>query len=302
VAVIGGGQEALMKVQTKPKTITFDHILYATDFSRQSETALPFVRSIAHKYGSKILAAHVLSPPPLGIATPIAMQAVTTQALREAQHREEIAEGKLKGTRHEFLLRRGEIWEELAAISREKDVDLIVLGTHGRAGVSKMLMGSVAERIFRQSLCPVLTVGPNVSAEPESVADIHTILCPIDFTEASLASVPYAISLAQENQARLYLLHVVGEGISASEEAALKDRLRALIPAEAELWCEPKALVDWGEPGEKIMEEAEELGVDLIVLGIRPVSTMAGTRTHLGTATAYNIVSHAICPVLSIRG
>ena len=291
-----------MKVQAASKTVTFDHILYATDFSKPSEAALSFARSIAHKYGSKILAAHVLSPPPLGIATPIAMQTVTAQALREAQHRVEIAERRFKGTPHEFILRRGDVWEELSAISREKNVDLIVLGTHGRAGVSKLLVGSVAEKIFRQSPCPVLTVGPNVSAEPESVADIHTILCPIDFTEASLASVPYAISLAQENQARLYLLHVARELILESEEAALKDRLRALIPAEADLWCEPKALVDWGDPGEKIMEEAEELGVDLIVLGIRPVSTMAGTRTHLGTATAYNIVSHAICPVLSIRG
>jgi nucleotide-binding universal stress UspA family protein len=163
-------------------------------------------------------------------------------------------------------------------------------------------MGSVAERIFRQSTCPVLTVGPKVSGEPMSVADIHTILCPIDFTAESLAALPYAVSLAEENQARLYLMNVVPGPISTYDEVSLKARLKDLIPPEANLWCEAKAFVESGNAGDKILEQAEELGVDLIVLGIRPVSTLAGTRTHLGTATAYKVVSQAICPVLSVRG
>jgi nucleotide-binding universal stress UspA family protein len=181
-------------------------------------------------------------------------------------------------------------------------VDLIVLGTHGRSGVSKLLIGSVAERIFRQSTCPVLTVGPNVLGEPGSIADIHTILCPIDFTAESLAAFPYALSLAEENQARLYLMNVVPTPVLDYEEVSLMARLKALVPPEAKMWCQPKAFVESGDAGDKILEQAEELGVDLIVLGIRPVSTLAGMRTHLGTATAYKVVSRAICPVLSVRG
>jgi nucleotide-binding universal stress UspA family protein len=68
------------------------------------------------------------------------------------------------------------------------------------------------------------------------------------------------------------------------------------------LWCEPKAYVECGDAGDAILAQSEELGVDLIILGIRPVSTLAGARTHLATATAYKVVSHAICPVLSVRG
>ena len=291
-----------MTVQPALKVITFENILFATDFSKQSNVALPFALSIAHKYASKMFAAHVLAPPPLGNFPTIEVQALAAQALREAREYEKDLSRRLVGVVHEELLRKGDIWDELSAIAREKHIDLIVVGTHGRAGVSKLLIGSVAEKIFRQSPCPVLTVGPNVSGEPGSVADIHTILCPVDFTAESLSALPYAISLAEENQARLYLMHVVPGPVLEFEEAALMNRLKALIPPEANLWCEAKVFVESGDPPERILEEAEELGVDLIVLGIRPVSTLAGTRTHLGTATAYKIVSHAICPVLSVRG
>jgi len=291
-----------MRTQTACTAVSFDNILFATDFSKQSNVALPFALSIAHKYGSKIIAANVIAPPPLGNFPTIEVQALAAQALREA-HDYSIELGRRLGAiPHEEVLRKGGIWDELLAVAKEKSVNLIVVGTHGRAGVSKLLMGSVAERIFRQSACPVLTVGPNVSAEPGCVADIHTILCPIDFTPASLAAFPYAVSLAEENQARLYLMHVAPDPVQDFEETALTNRLRALVPQEAKLWCEPKAFVDSGDAGDRILEEAEELGVDLIVLGIRPVSTLAGTRTHLGTATAYKVVSHAICPVLSVRG
>jgi nucleotide-binding universal stress UspA family protein len=106
----------------------------------------------------------------------------------------------------------------------------------------------------------------------------------------------------REAQARLYLLNVAPGPVLESQEAALRAQLKALVPPEANLWCEPKAFVESGDPADKILEQAEELAIDLIVLGIRPVSTLAGTRTHLGTATAYDVVRRAICPVMSIRG
>jgi len=291
-----------MATQATSKAITFGNILLATDFATRSSISLPFALSIAQKYGSKIFAVHVVAPPAVGKIPAIEIQAIAAQALREARESMKAMEAKLSNISHETLLKKGDIWSEISALANEKRVDLIVLSTHGREGVSKLLLGSVAERIFRQSTCPVLTVGPNVSAEPGSIADVHTILCPIDFTAASLAALPYAISLAQENQARLYLMNVAPNPMTEGEEISLAKRLRALVPAEAQLWCEPKVIVEFGEAGDKIMEQAEELGIDVIVLGIRPVSTLAGTRTHLGTATAYKIVSHAICPVLSVRG
>ena len=292
-----------MTAQIESKRISVENILFATDFSKYSNEALPFALSIARKYRSKILALHVIPPSPLGGFPPtVEVQAIAAQALPEANEAMKGLEPRMKGVSHEMIVRKGDIWEELSAIVENRRIDLIVVGTHGRAGVSKLLIGSVAERIFRQASCPVLTVGPDVSGEPGSIADIHTILYPTDFNPESLAALPQAISLAQEHQARLYLLHVTPVPVLDSEESSLMIRMRSLVPPEANLWCEPKMFVEFGEASQKILELAEELAVDLIVLGTKHVSRFAGTRSHLGMATAYKIVSQAPCPVLSVRG
>jgi nucleotide-binding universal stress UspA family protein len=201
---------------------------------------------------------------------------------------------------HEFVSLKGDAAESIKKLIKEKDADLVVLGTHGRTGITKALMGSVAESIYRHAPCPVLTVGPNVAGEPESLGDIHTILYATNFTPESLAAVPYAVSLAQENQARLYLLHLTETPISTAVEDELVSRLRDLVPRDAELSCAPKAFVDLGEPARKITELAEELMVDLIVLGPRRAGILPASNHLPGTTTAH-VVSRALCPVLTIR-
>ena len=207
--------------------VSLKNILYATDFSRYSDAALPFALSIARRYGSKIFAVHVVSLSPFANTSPTqAWQALVAQGVREAQETMSRAEGRWSHVPHETLLRKGEIWGELSKLIQEKEIDLVVCGTHGRTGVSKILMGSVAEDVYRHAPCPVLTIGPNVVGEPESVGDIHTILYSTDFSPESLAAVPYAVSLAQENQARLYLLHVTETPVSPIVERELAGRLR----------------------------------------------------------------------------
>ena len=292
-----------MATQVESKRISVENVLFATDFSKFSNEALPFALSIARKYGSKILALHVISPPPLGkFPLTLEMQEIAAQALQEATEEMKGLEPRMRGVTHEMLVRKGDVWEEMSAIVKDRNVDLIVVGTHGRAGASKLAVGSIAERIFREAPCPVLTVGPDVAGEPGSIADIHTVLYPVDFSSESLAALPQAISLAQEHQARLYLLHVAPAPLSDSDETSLRARLRLLVPPEVRLWCEPKVFVEFGDASQKILEMAEELAVDLIVLGTKHVSRFAAARTHLGMATAYKVVSHAICPVLTVRG
>jgi len=289
-----------MTTQLASKRVSMENILFATDFSRHSNQALPFVLSIARKYGSTVSAVHVI--PPSGLPPTMEVRAIAAQALREADEGMKAVSSRLQGIPHTLVVRKGDVGEELSAVVEQNGIDLIIVGTHGRAGASKLLMGSVSERIVRQSSCPVLTVGPNVSEEPEGVADIHTILYPTDFSSESMAALPYAVSLAQENQARLYLLHVMPASQADSFDDALRVRLRALVPPEAKLWCEPKVYVESGDAAEKILELAEELAVDLIVLGTKHVSRFAATRTHLGMATAYRVMIQALCPVLSVRG
>lgn len=282
--------------------ISLRNILYATDFSRCSDAALPFALSLARKYGSKILAAHIVSISPFPSSSPTqAIQAVAAQAVREAREAMEHLQPAWNGIGHEKLLRKGDIWKELSKIIQEKQIDLVVIGTHGRTGVSKVLMGSVAERVYRHASCPVLTVGPSVAGEPESVGDIHAILFPTDFSPESIAAARYAISLAKENQARLYLLHVTEDHVGAVVEDRLLDQLRGLIPAGAGLSCAPRMFVEPGAPAGKIAELAEELAVDLIVFGLKRMVAFPGAG-HLHASIANYAISRAICPVLTVRG
>ena len=292
-----------MQKQVAAARVPLKNILYATDFSGHSNAALPYALCVARKYGSKIFAVHVVSLSLFPSSSPtIALQAMAAQAVREAKEAMTKLDPQLEGIPHKVLIRKGNISKELSRIVDEERIDLIVLGTHGRVGISKVLMGSVAEEIFRQATCPVLTVGPSVCGEPDVAVEMRTILYPTDFSSESLAAAPYAISVAQEHQARLYLLHITDGPVDRAMEASLKERLLALIPQEAKLWCEPKAYVDFGTASEKILGLGEELAVDLILLGVKRTPRLAGGSRHLATATAYRVVTGAICPVLTVRG
>lgn len=198
-------------------------------------------------------------------------------------------------------------------VVKEEAVDLVVLGIHGRTGADRFVMGSVAEEIFCRAYCPVLTVGPHVARRALSrrqqlgqratvESNIHTILYPTDFSEESLAAAPFAFSMAQEHQAKLVLLQVREE----SGEDRLEDpprfnqlvtELKEIVPQEANPWCEPEYIVEIGVPPKRILEISEELGADLIIMGVRGMKhPIPGASAAF---TAHEVVSHAECPVLT---
>ena len=154
----------------------------------------------------------------------------------------------------------------------------------------------------------MLTVGPHASGDPERRLEMKEILFATDFSPESLVAVPYAMSLAQEHQARLTLLHVVGEPkvgelVHAEQYAeSIMRQLRKLVPEEAEPWCKPQYRVEHGPEAEKIMEVATALGADLIVLGVRGAAGGMGAATHLVQSIAHRLVIQARCPVLTVRG
>ncbi len=283
------------------RVLDFRRILYATDFSRQSNEALPFVRSLAAHYGSTVYVTNIISVPPwLGNAPTQAGSAIVAQGVREARASLDHLEPRWAGVTHEMLIRKGDIGEEIERIAEEKKIGLIVAGTHGYSGVSKLLLGSVAEKIFRHARCPVLTVGPGTRCEASGVADLHGILCPMDFAAESSRALAAAVELAQEHRSRLYLMHVLPERMDKESEAELVKRLREEIPAETALECEPKCIVEYGAAADRIIETAEELAIDLIVMGAKRFPPVPGAG-HLTVATAYRVVSRANCPVLTVR-
>jgi len=300
-----------MKTVEASRRIAVKNVLFATDFSPCSTAALPYAVSVARRYGATLHAAHVMpTEADLLLMSPESWPSVAEAENNSIQGYVEQLENQLRGLPHDVLTPRGKVSDALAETIEEYEIDLLVLGTHGRTGVRKLIMGSVAEEIFRRAACPVLSVGPNVSCKPHGEVLFHHILFATDFSEESLAALPYAISLAEEDQADLALLHVIEQPAAGildlkAVTASLTRRLKELIPSGAEPWCDAECLVEFGElfarPAERILEIAGDRAADLIVLGVRPVHGKSGLVTHLASTTA-QILTQAACPVLTVRG
>jgi len=289
-----------MGTQTTFSKVNLANVLYATDFHDDSRAALPYALSIARKYGSKVYVAHVIALSPFSDTAPTgALRAIEAQAIREAKEAAIELSPAFGGIPNEVLIRKGDIWKELSQIVEEKRIDLIVTGTHGRTGVRKLIMGSVAEKIFRRAPCPVMTIGPGIDGESSRLADLHSILVPTDFTPESAAAISYATSIAQVNQGRLYLLHVAST--ADVPEASIKDALRNLIPSYADLSLAPRVFVEVGVASQIILDLSEELAVDLIVLGVKRPAIFEGAPMHQTMATICKVVNGATCPVITVR-
>jgi nucleotide-binding universal stress UspA family protein len=214
------------------------------------------------------------------------------------------------GVAHETMIVRGEsVWSSVEKILSDRGIDLLIVGTHGRTGAMKLLLGSVAEEIFRRASVPVLTIGPSVRKGVHNGGRFHRVIFATDFTPEAEAAAPYAISMAQEHEARLLLLHVMRDpDLKAAEKRAqdsvanVMHQLYEIVPQTAELWCRPEAIVRFGNPADRILESAKENDADLIVLGVRDAAGHLGAATHLERTTAHRVVTRAACPVLTVRG
>ena len=296
-----------MKAATATTRVSFRNVLFLTDFSQPSEGALPFAMAIARAYGSKVSVLHVLQPDPLLYSTPTSIALVEEAQEDTAKGGMQGVSAQLVGLPHQTILEWGAgVWPSVEQALRSSAIDLIVVGTHGRTGAEKLLLGSVAEDIFRRSPVPVLTVGPTVHNGAHGGARFHSVLFATDFSSHSLEALPYALSLAQENQARLTLLHVLPKSagsmsLNQTAMAAALSKLKELIPEGTDNWCKPETIVETGDPSSQILEMATRQRADLIVLGVRSLTEFLGAATHLGRATAHKVVAHAQCPVLTVR-
>jgi nucleotide-binding universal stress UspA family protein len=282
--------------------ISLRNILFPTDFSPASSAALPFALALARIYGSTLLVTHVIPPEPRRQVVTDRLPLQDGRAWQEAQHKLAgvVQDRSIGDTPCKALVDQGDLADVIPAMISEQKVDLVVLGTHGRRGVSKLVLGSSAEKIYRSAQCPVLTVGPKVHV---GAWGLHRILCPIDVVEDPKPFLHYAFSLAEESQAEFIVLQavpLVPWQHRASVEAQMRSRLETLIPDEARDWCTPQFLVRWEHPAEAVLLAAAEWEVDLIVMGVRKARA-ATLSSHLPWPVASEVVSRAPCPVLTVR-
>jgi len=190
--------------------------------------------------------------------------------------------------------------------------DLLILGTHGRSGFERLFLGSVTEKVLRSTRVPVLTIPPPVR---EAGSPLYkTILCPLDFSAASIRALEYALSLAQEADARLILLHAIEDVLGHTSAQSLGHlsvadyyqqieldavtRLRAVVPDDARVWAHPEERVVKGRASQEILKIVADEHVDLVVIGVQGKGMV--DRLVFGSTT-HRVIREAGCPVLTLH-
>lgn len=295
-------------------------VLVATDLSETSDKPLRHALAIAHHYGAKLYLGHVVSSLGYTMAGSEAVRLASEAAARDMEHLRDwlIENGSLQDLEYECIVRQGDAWRQLESIIQEKNVDLVVTGTHGRHALGKLLLGSVAEQIFRSADCRVLTVGPCALQDSplEKTRPFRCFLFATDFGARSLRALADAIGFANQFGVKLILLHVapaipipesfhwsrttndVKELQKDAREAALK-RFEN-IARNAVFSVRPEFQVKFGPTGETILQAAHTVGADLIVMGLNR-TRHTDSFSHLPGTIAYQVVCAARCPVLTIR-
>ena len=152
---------------TRFSSVSVRNVLFATDFSPTSDAALPYAAAICRRFGSTLHTVHVLSDAGIlmmsGGVDYINLGTICDNTQNAARERLAQISNRVEGMPCRKYVRHGRVWNNLASIIEENDIHLIVVGTHGRTGLSRLLLGSVAEDILRHAPCPVLTIGPKVS-------------------------------------------------------------------------------------------------------------------------------------------
>lgn len=295
-------------------------ILCPVDFSPASAHSLKYAVALAQWYGASVAVLHVADArpdvpmePPFGIlprGAAVLAPADTERLLAAIRTFGDAAASG--GVSLEPLVRSGSPTREILEAADEMSADLIVMGTHGHSGFDRMVMGSVTEKVLRKAKCAVMSVPPHGLAGT-SPPTIERILCPVAFSEPSMKALQCAVSLAEEADARLTVLHVA-EALSAQDfrvydrvdlsalqaeyERQLRFRLREFVPTAARAYCTIDELIRTGTAWQEILATAAERQAQLVVMGVTGRSAV--DRALFGSTTQ-QVVRQAQCPVLTIR-
>jgi nucleotide-binding universal stress UspA family protein len=294
-----------------PRHLQLRTIAILTDLGHDSEKSLHYAASLAQRYGSRLLVAHAspadmypyVSPHPFpawpaGVILPIEDVREKINGL--------IAKAGLRNVSIEVVVNQFSIASLLKELEEYRP-DLLVLATHGREGIGKLLAGSVTEEVFRKVRWPVLVHGPHTQPEWPEAIEFHKVLCAIDLSDASVGALLHATALAEDNEAQLSVLHVetgAVEGFSFDRTMAaqsFRDWVHSHVLAQGEALQGAKYEIAFGQPEEKILKAALEFKPDVIVIGARGLGAAAAkVASHFVGGTAYEVATRSDCPVLIV--
>jgi len=275
-----------------------NRILAATDFSELATKALDYGVELARRTGAEIVVVYAdpFLPPPHFTADQMD-QIVTTLDLHRAAARKELDRYSAENVPSEVPLRTMVVEDTAAAAivrtAEEIDADVIVMGTHGRGGFNRFLLGSVTERVLRETSKPLLTVREAV-APAAGAPSRPRVLCPVNFSDAAHAALDVAVSFSNMLDADLVVLHVAEDDSETSRELA--GRVASWLPPYALRTTADKLILE-GDAAERVIEYAKRNAIDLIVLG---ASHRRFSDTSVLGTTAVRITRHAPIPVLTV--
>jgi len=297
------------------------NILCPTDFSEFSDRAMRRATNLAKWFTCPVTALHVIPfvppsiayPGPLGSAMPVMPMDMLSERREDvdAELAKAVAMYRKGGVTVRPEVAIGQPWREIESRANELPADLVVLGTHGRSGWDRFLMGSTTEKLIRRLSSPVLTIGPADVAPPSVL--FRRILCALDLTAASQTTLDLAFSFAEENLAEVTMLHVLdgdrpdwfpaephlathADFQRAAREGAIEELYR--LSKDAPELCKTDNLVVEGTAWREIVRIAEQIEADLIVVGAQG---RGGIRESFLGSTAAQTLRHAPCPVLLAR-
>ena len=296
------------------RRISIERVLCPIDFSDTSHHALAHAAAMARWHQARLTMLHVFPYLPAMDLPPLPLED-TDRASILAKMRE-FAAIVPRDVRVDCHVMEGQLVHQ--AILNQlttTDADMLVMGTHGRSGFQRLFLGSVTEKVIRKVNCPTLVVPPRAGdIAPDSPVQFHRILCPTDFLASSLKAFEYAISLAEETDAQITLLHVVELLAALGEEPTIADgeyarlrgativdarrRLNDLIPDDARAYCSVDALVVEGRAYKEILCQAKQKRADLIVMGVHGRGAI---DLLLFGSTTHHVLRGSTCPVLIVR-
>ena len=288
-------------------------ILCPIDFSEFSIRAYRYALSVAQHYRAKVVALHIVELWRYPYADYVASQGDYQEFCRalheggEEKLREFVKNHTQDEAPPELVVHEGIAADLILSFAKAQKTDLIVMGTHGRRGFDRLVLGSVTDRVMRRTPCPVLTIckpQDSIAAgkERHHVHHLNRILFCTDFSENSGRALNYAVSATGEYDAELTLLHVLEEIPTAAKKAEAiaraTEQLDRLIPSQERNKLKIKTAVRIGKPYQQIIQLAEEAQVDLVAMGVSGRGAL--DRAVFGSTT-YRVIQLGPCPVLAVH-
>ena len=286
--------------------ISINKILCPVDFFPASDAAVKYAASLASNYDAKVHLLHVITPVlPSNYEYAINTVEIMSELQKAAKAETAALAGRTKeaGVPCDVEIRVGDVYDEIKKSIEAEKPELVVMGTHGRRGFQRWLMGSTTEKLLRHSPVPLLTISAS-GEKPVESPRFQRILVTTDFSTGTPDALTHAFSVAQENEAQITLLHVI-QDVAADISGKYRDslirgvekQLQDLIPAEAKNWCDVNTRVETGQPYRIILRLLEDEKIDLLVMNIHGKGML--DRALIGS-TAERVVRAASCPVMLI--